>query len=220
MGKTSRWYQRHVRDAYVRRAKKEGRRSRAAFKLKEIIAHYGLPIHKGAVVVDLGCAPGSWCQEAAQRVGKSGLVVGIDRLPVAPIPGVVLIQADFTSQEGVEALEVALQGRACDMLLSDMAPDLTGNKAVDQANVLHLNELTLAFASRHLRPGGGMLLKTFMGEGVADFKRKVLRCFEKVRFVKPAASRKRSAEIYLLALGYKGIEPINEGEPADCPSVE
>jgi len=201
--KTSAWFQRHVHDAHVRRARAEGRRSRAAFKLMEILDRHELHLKPDAVVVDLGCAPGSWCEEVARRLDKNGLLIGIDLLPVEPLAGATLIQADFDSEGGLRAVEAALQGRAVDMVLSDMAPEMSGNKVVDQARMMNLNELTLNFAVNHLRQGGHLLLKTFMGEGFDAFRRELSGWFRTVKAVKPAASRKESSELFLLAREFR-----------------
>ena len=201
--KTSAWFQRHVHDPHVKRARAEGRRSRAAFKLMEILDRYELHLKPDAVVVDLGCAPGSWCEEVARRLDKNGLLIGIDLLPVKPIVGVTLIQADFDSETGRQSVEAALQGRSVDMVLSDMAPEMSGNKLVDQARMMDLNELTLNFAVNHLRQGGHLLLKTFMGEGFDAFRRELTGWFRSVRTVKPAASRKESSELFLLARDFR-----------------
>ncbi len=201
--KTSAWFQRHANDPHVKRARKEGKRSRAAFKLTEILDQHGLSIKRNAVIVDLGCAPGSWSVELAGRVGPEGLVVGIDLLELAPISGVTLIQGDFDSPEGQQALAGALQGRAVDLVVSDMAPEMSGNKLVDQMRMIGLNEMTLHFARQYLRPGGDLLMKTFMGEGYDAFRRELGHCFDRVRNIKPAASRKSSAEFFLLARGFR-----------------
>ena len=201
--KTSAWFQRHANDAHVKRAQKEGKRSRAAFKLTEILDKHSLNIKKGAVVVDLGCAPGSWSEELVRYVGKDGLVVGIDLLPLKPIEGVTLIQADFDSPQGQAALQEALQGREIDVVVSDMAPEMSGNKLVDQMRMIGLNEMTLHFASQHLRKGGHILMKTFMGEGYDAFRRELGGRFQKIKNIKPAASRKTSPEFFLLGLGKK-----------------
>ncbi|MDX8395828.1 MAG: RlmE family RNA methyltransferase [Mariprofundaceae bacterium] len=200
--KTSAWFQRHSNDAHVKRAQKEGKRSRAAFKLTEIIDQHGLKIKKGSVVLDLGCAPGSWCDELKRYVGDDGLVIGIDLLPLEPIEGVTLIQADFDSPEGQQALKDALNGRIIDVVVSDMAPEMSGNKLVDQMRMIGLNEMTLHFANQHLRVGGSLLMKTFMGEGYDQFRRDLGAVFQKVKNIKPAASRKTSSEFFLLGQGF------------------
>jgi len=201
--KTSAWFQRHANDPHVKQAKKEGKRSRAAFKLTEILDKHSLNIKKGSVVVDLGCAPGSWSEELLPYVGSNGLVIGIDLLPLQPIEGVTLIQGDFDSPEGQEALQEALQGRVIDVVVSDMAPEMSGNKLVDQMRMIGLNEMTLHFADQHLRQGGHILMKTFMGEGYDSFRRELGLSFQKIKNIKPAASRKTSPEFFLLGLGKK-----------------
>jgi len=201
--KTSAWFNRHANDPHVKRAQKEGKRSRAAFKLTEILDKHSLNIKKGSVVVDLGCAPGSWSEELLPYVGSNGLVIGIDLLPLQPIEGVTLIQADFDSPEGQTALQEALQGRVIDVVVSDMAPEMSGNKLVDQMRMIGLNEMTLHFADQHLRQGGHILMKTFMGEGYDDFRRELGLSFQKIKNIKPAASRKTSPEFFLLGLGKK-----------------
>lgn len=202
--KTSAWYQRHANDPHVKRAQREGKRSRAAYKLTEIVERHQLEIKQGSVAVDLGCAPGSWSIELAKRVGDKGLVVGIDLLEVTPITGVTLIQADFDSPEGQVALKSALAGRAVDLVVSDMAPEMSGNKLVDQMRMIGLNEMTLHFACQYLRPGGNILMKTFMGEGYDNFRRELGSSFRRIKNIKPEASRKGSAEFFLLGLDFKG----------------
>ena len=202
--KTSAWFQRHANDPHVKRAQREGKRSRTAFKLTEILDEHGLNISPGSVVVDLGCAPGSWSVELARRVGPEGLVIGIDLLEVQPIPGVTLIRADFDSPEGQQALATALQGRDVDFVVSDMAPEMSGNKLVDQMRMIGLNEMTLHFARQYLRSGGALLMKTFMGEGYDAFRRELGKSFCRIKNIKPAASRKTSAEFFLLGLEFRG----------------
>ncbi len=203
--KTSAWYQRHVNDPHVRRARAEGKRSRAAFKLTEILNKYNLLERQIHVVVDLGCAPGSWSVELARLIGESGLVVGVDLLEMTPAPGVRFIRGDFTARDTQAELEAALAGRKADMVVSDMAPEMSGNKVVDQARIIGLNDATLSFSVNHLRPGGHLLLKTFMGEGFDAFRREMQGWFARVRVVKPAASRKTSSEIYLLGEGFRTL---------------
>ena len=201
--KTSAWFQRHANDPHVKQAQKEGKRSRAAFKLTEILDKHSLNIKKGSVVIDLGCAPGSWSEELVPYVGTEGLVVGIDLLPLKAIEGVTLIQGDFDSTEGQLALQETLPERAVDVVVSDMAPEMSGNKLVDQMRMIGLNEMTLHFAKQHLRQGGHILMKTFMGEGYDAFRRELGLNFQKVKNIKPAASRKTSPEFFLLGLGKK-----------------
>jgi len=202
--KTSAWFHRHTSDPHVKKAKKEGKRSRAAFKLTEILQQHQLGIKRGGTVVDLGCAPGSWSVELAKMVGGEGMVIGIDLLPLTPIHGVHLIQADFSSPEGLQSLDEALGGRAVDLVVSDMAPEMSGNKLVDQQRMIALNELTLQFARQRLRPGGDLLMKTFMGEGYDDLRRALASAFKQIKNVKPAASRSSSSEFYLLGREFKG----------------
>ncbi len=204
--KTSAWYQRHVHDAHVRRARQEGKRSRAAFKLTEILDRFGLELAPDMVIVDLGCAPGSWSEELARRLGPGGIIVGIDLLEVQPIAGVRVIQGDFTEPPVKRELEACLDGRKVDLVVSDMAPEMSGNKVVDQARMMALNEATLDFACRHLREGGNMLLKSFQGEGFDAFRNELMQRFARVRLVKPAASRKTSAEMFLLALDFLPVK--------------
>lgn len=202
--KTSAWFQRHANDPHVKQAQREGKRSRAVFKLTEILDEHGLVIKKSSVVVDLGCAPGSWSEEISKRLGPDGLVIGIDLLPMNPIEGVTLIEGDFDSPEGQQALDAALNGRNIDLVVSDMAPEMSGNKLVDQMRMIGLNEMTLHFAKEHLRPGGELLMKTFMGEGYDGFRRELGAAFKSIKNIKPAASRKSSPEFFLLARDFKG----------------
>ena len=202
--KTSAWFQRHANDPHVKQAQREGKRSRAVFKLTEILDEHGLIIKKNSVVVDLGCAPGSWSEEIAKRIGPDGMVIGIDLLPLDHIEGVTLIEGDFDSPEGQKALEEALNGRDINLVISDMAPEMSGNKLVDQMRMIGLNEMTLHFAKQHLRPGGELLMKTFMGEGYDGFRRELGTAFKIIKNIKPAASRKASSEFFLLARDFKG----------------
>jgi len=201
--KTSAWFQRHANDPHVKQAQREGKRSRAVFKLTEILNKHDLDIRKDSVIVDLGCAPGSWSEELTNYVDHQGLIIGIDLLPLNPIQGVTLIQGDFDSPEGQEALLKALDGRKVDLVVSDMAPEMSGNKLVDQMRMIGLNEMTLHFAKQYLKLEGAVLMKTFMGEGYDDFRRNMGMSFRKVKNIKPAASRKTSAEFFILGLGLK-----------------
>jgi len=201
--KTSAWYQRHANDPHVKRAQAEGLRSRAAFKLTEILDKHQLTIKRNAVIVDLGCAPGSWCEELAQRVGDEGLVIGVDLLEMQPLSRVAFIQGDFTEAPTLEAVKLAVGDRRVDIVVSDMAPEMSGNKLVDQARTIGLNDETLNFSVNHLREGGHLLLKTFMGDGFDAFRKEMGGWFSKIRIVKPAASRKTSSEIYLLGTGFR-----------------
>jgi len=201
--KTSAWYQRHASDPHVKRAQAEGLRSRAAFKLTEILDKHQLTVKRNAAIVDLGCAPGSWCEELARRVGETGLVIGVDLLEMQPISGVRFIQGDFTEAETLAKVKAEVGERRVDMVVSDMAPEMSGNKLVDQARTIGLNDETLSFAVNHLREGGNLLLKTFMGDGFDAFRKEMNGWFASVKVVKPAASRKSSSEIYLLGTGFR-----------------
>jgi len=149
-------------------------------------------------VVDLGAAPGAWSQVVLQRIGERGRLYALDVLPVEPLPGMTFIEGDFTEDEPLAALETALDGRRVDLVLSDMAPNMSGMTAVDQPRAMYLGELALAFASEWLKPGGDFLVKVFQGEGFDDFMAECRVAFEKVQTVKPKASRPRSREVYLL----------------------
>jgi len=201
--KTSAWFQRHTNDPHVRQAQREGKRSRAAFKLTEILNHYHLLQRKHHVIVDLGCAPGSWSAELVQYAGSDGLIIGVDLLEMQPLEGVHFIQGDFTESTTLTSVDELLAGRQVDMVVSDMAPEMSGNKLVDQARTMGLNDVALEFAVNYLREGGHLLLKSFMGEGFDAFKREMGGWFASVKVVKPAASRKSSSEIYLLGQQFR-----------------
>ena len=192
------WMQEHVNDPYVIRAKSEGWRARAAFKLIEIDDRDKL-IKPGMVVVDLGSTPGSWSQVAAKRLGANGKIIALDILPMDPIRGVSFVQGDFREDQTLLELTKALDGRQVDLVLSDMAPNITGIGVSDQARVMHLAELTLDFCSAHLKPGGDLLVKVFQGSGYMELRKAVDEVFESLLVRKPAASRDKSAEVYLLA---------------------
>jgi 23S rRNA (uridine2552-2'-O)-methyltransferase len=198
---SGRWKQRQARDPFVRRAQAEGWRSRAAFKLMEIDDKERL-LRRGAVVVDLGAAPGGWSQVAAQRVGDGGRVIAVDLLDMEPLPGVEYIQGDFTDESVLNRVEVLLGGRKADLVLSDMAPNISGNWSVDQPRAMHLAELVLESAGRLLRTGGGLVVKVFQGEGFEALNRAARERFATVRLRKPPASRSESREIYLVAGNY------------------
>lgn len=194
------WMQEHVHDPYVQRAKAEGWRSRAAYKLIELDERNHL-LKPGRVVVDLGSAPGSWSQVVAKRLGGQGRVIALDLLPMEPVHGVEFIQGDFREEVIYQKLVSRLEGRPVDLVLSDMAPNLSGIALTDQARVMHLAELTLEFCDAHLRVGGDMLVKVFQGSGFDDLRRAIGERFTSIAVKKPAASRDRSAETYLLARG-------------------
>lgn len=210
---SQRWLARNARDEYVKRARKEGARSRAAYKLEEIDRRDHL-IRAGMTVVDLGAAPGGWSQFVKGRVGTAGRVLALDILPIEPIAGVEIIQGDFTQTPVLDLLMNQLQGgaakrdgesRGVDLVISDMAPNMSGVPSVDQARSMELAELALDFAAKTLKPGGSLLVKTFQGAGFNEFHAQLRRRFEKVVSRKPAASRAESREIYLVARVFKGI---------------
>jgi len=196
-----RWLREHFEDEYVDRAQKEGYRSRAVYKLKEIHEKDHL-LKTGMTVVDLGAAPGSWSQFAVQQTGEKGLVVALDILPMSPLPGVVFIQGDFREQALLEQLLATVNGRSVNLVLSDMAPNISGVKAVDQPHSMYLAELAFDLAKRCLAPGGGFLVKTFQGEGFDHLLREMRCYFATVAIRKPKSSRARSPEVYLLARNY------------------
>ena len=196
--KTSKqWMMEHVNDVYVQRARAAGYRSRAAFKLIEIAARDKL-LKPGMVVVDLGAAPGGWSQVAAAKLGGRGRVIAVDVLAMASLPHVTFLQGDFREDTVVAALESELAGRPIDLVLSDMSPNISGIALSDQARAMHLAELALEFAVKHLKPGGGLLVKVFQGSGFQEFLREMRSRFKVVVTRKPDASRGRSNELYLL----------------------
>jgi 23S rRNA (uridine2552-2'-O)-methyltransferase len=198
-----RWLARNARDEFVKRARREGARSRAAYKLEEIDRRDHL-LRSGMTVVDLGAAPGGWSQYVKSRVGGAGRVLALDILPMAPIPGVEFLEGDFTEQPVLDALMELLQGQPVDLVISDMAPNMTGTPSVDQARSMEVAELALEFANQTLKPGGAVLIKTFQGRGFNEFYAQMRRRFAKIVTRKPQASRSESREIYLLGKGFKG----------------
>jgi 23S rRNA (uridine2552-2'-O)-methyltransferase len=202
--KTSKqWMREHVNDVYVQRAKSEGYRSRAAYKLLEIAARDKL-LKPGMVVVDLGAAPGGWSQVARAQVGARGLVLALDLLEMESLPGVTFLQGDFREDAVVAALAAALAGRTVDLVLSDISPNISGIAMSDQARVMHVAELALEFAAKHLKHGGNLLVKVFQGSGFQEFLRQMRTQFKNVATRKPEASRGRSSELYLLGKGHAG----------------
>ncbi|MCG6886305.1 MAG: 23S rRNA (uridine(2552)-2'-O)-methyltransferase RlmE [Proteobacteria bacterium] len=201
--KTSgKWLKEHFDDPYVKRAQREGYRSRAVYKLLEIDERDHL-LKPGMTVVDLGAAPGSWSELAAQRVGANGRVFALDILPMDSLPGVTFLQGDFLEPGPYAALLEAIGDGPVDLVMSDMAPNISGVKAVDQPRAMYMAELALELAKIVLKPGGDLLLKVFTGEGLDAFKRALRKEFRQLYVRKPDASRPRSPEIYLLARGYK-----------------
>jgi 23S rRNA (uridine2552-2'-O)-methyltransferase len=194
--------QEHVSDAYVKRARAEGMRSRAAYKLDEIAVRDRL-LKPGMVVVDLGAAPGGWSQVAAGRVGPRGRVIALDILEMPLLPGVTFLRGDFRDDATLAELERVLAGQRADLVLSDMAPNLSGIASSDQAQALELAELALDFALKHMKPKGNFLVKTFQGAGFEEYLRSLRGRFSAVAVRKPEASRDRSREVYLLGKGLK-----------------
>ena len=191
------WLKRHVNDPYVRRARTQGYRSRAAYKLLQLLKLDGL-VRAGDTVVDLGAAPGSWSQVLVECVGRSGRVFAVDLLEVAPVPGVVVIQGDFGEEAVLKRLEEALAGRKIDLVVSDMAPNISGVRSSDQARSIHLCELALDFAGTHLNSSGAFVVKAFQGAGYPEFLAAMRRIFVSVASRKPGASRSESNEMYLV----------------------
>lgn len=199
---SGRWLSEHFADAYVKRAQALGYRSRAVFKLEELDERERL-LKPGLMVLDLGAAPGGWSQYAAERVGKSGGIIALDLLPVEAIPGVAFIQGDFREEAVLSQLRAELAGRPVDLILSDMAPNMSGNRVVDQARAMHLAELALEMVREVLRPGGSFVAKLFQGPDVDAYVRDVRGLFNKVSMRKPKASRDRSPEAYLVGKSRK-----------------
>ncbi len=202
--KSKMWMTDHVNDPYVQQAQKEGWRSRAVFKLKEIDEKDHL-LKPGMTVVDLGATPGSWCQYAVKRIQPGGRLVALDLLEMEPLNNVDFIQGDFREDAVLEQLKSALAGRQVDLVLSDMAPNMTGIASTDSTQVLFLAELTLEFARQHLKPGGAMLVKVFQGAGFMELRKEIQTVFATLATRKPAASRDRSAELYLLGKQKKAL---------------
>ena len=218
--KSGRWAARQNRDPFVNAARQAGFRARAVFKLEQIDRKYRL-IKPDSLIIDLGSAPGSWCQYAASRVRGEGQIIAVDLLAMKAIEKVNFIRGDFTNDSVVEQIITALDDRPPDLVLSDMAPNLSGIASTDQARVAALQQAVMAFCRRALRPGGALLTKLFAGESAAATQKQFGACFARVQTVKPQASRAQSKEIYLLARGYTGphIEPHTElkGRAGEAP---
>ncbi len=205
---STRWLQRQLNDPYVQAAKREGYRSRAAYKLMEIDDKYTL-LKPGSVVIDLGAAPGGWSQVAAQRVlagDKPGLVAGLDLLEIDAIANVTLLQADFLDEEALRLLDDLLEGRRVDVVLTDMAAPASGHKQTDHLRIMGLCEAALDFACERLIPGGAFLAKVLQGGAERALLDRLKQSFKTVRHVKPEASRADSAELYVLAQGFRGAD--------------
>lgn len=201
--KTSKtWMNEHINDPWVQKAKAAGYRARAAFKLIEIDKKDRL-LKPGMVVVDLGSAPGSWSQIAGPRVKPGGDLFALDILPMDPVPDVTFLQGDFREESVLIEFEKLLAGREVDLVLSDMAPNMSGNAVSDDGRMAHLAELALDFAQTHLRSGGNMLIKVFQGASFTEYRAAMQKTFQSVQSRKPEASRDRSAEVYLLGLNKK-----------------
>lgn len=198
------WLKEHFTDPFVKRAWAEGWRSRAVFKLEEIDRKEKL-LKPGMVVLDLGSTPGAWSQYAKRRVGKNGTLIASDILPMEPISGVEFIEGDFREESVFEAILAKVPPGGVDVVLSDMAPNLSGVDAIDKPRSLYLCELALDLANRALKPGGDVLIKTFQGTGFDAFVAEARKHYTRVKFAKPAASRSRSPELYLLARGRKAV---------------
>jgi 23S rRNA (uridine2552-2'-O)-methyltransferase len=204
------WLNDHVNDPYVKMAQKEGYRARAAYKLKEIDEQLGL-IRPGQVIVDLGSTPGAWSQYARRRLSPQGAAVGaldgsliaLDLLPMEPIEGVTFLQGDFREDAVLEQLQEALGGRSVDLVMSDMAPNLSGVAAADAARISHLVELAVSFALTHLKPQGVLVTKVFHGSGYSQLVKLFKESFHQVKPIKPKASRDKSSETFLVGRGPK-----------------
>ncbi len=207
----------HVTDPYVKKAQQDNFRSRAAYKLLEVDKRDHL-LRAGMTVVDLGAAPGSWCQVAAQKVGRQGRVLAIDLLPVSPMAGVESLEGDFTEPEALAWLEEKLQSGRVDLVLSDMAPNISGVLLRDQARHYELCELALDFAVNWLKPDGAFLVKVFQGTGFEEYRALMREAFEQVVIRKPDASRDRSSEVYLLGRKPLAIKDSDAGvsDKPDC----
>jgi 23S rRNA (uridine2552-2'-O)-methyltransferase len=209
------WLNDHVNDPYVKMAKKEGYRARAAFKLKEIDETFHL-IHPGNVVVDLGCAPGAWSQYVRRKLSPktamgggaavgdlNGTIIGLDILPMEAVEGVQFIQGDFREDAVMAQLETALAGRVVDAVVSDMAPNLSGIESSDAARIAHLVELAVDFSLRHLKPDGSLVVKVFHGSGYSQLAKLFKDTFKVVKPIKPKSSRDKSSETFLVGIGLK-----------------
>ncbi len=211
------WLHDHLTDPYVRKAQAEGYRSRAAYKLQEIDQTFGL-FRPGQVVVDLGAAPGAWSQYLRRRFAPTGsapgqlagTILALDLLPMEPVEGVTVLQGDFREDAVLAALEAELGDRAVDVVVSDMAPNLSGIAAADAARMADLVELAVDFAERHLKPGGALVTKAFHGSGYSQLVERFKRSFRVVKPIKPKASRDRSAETFLLGQGLKAPRGMRE----------
>ena len=200
---SARWLKEHFSDPYVKRAQAEGWRSRAVFKLEELLQRDAI-LKPGMVVVDLGAAPGGWSQMVREKLGDRGRVIALDILPMQGIAGVDFIEGDFREEAVLRQLETLLNGAPVDLVLSDMAPNMSGVTVADQARAMHLAELARDFAAVHLKPGGAFLIKLFQGRDYDAYLKSLRQGYERVSIRKPKASRARSPEVYALATGKRG----------------
>ncbi len=215
----TRWYRERQNDSYFKAAKKAGYRARSAYKLQQINNKFGL-IKPGDATIDLGCAPGGWAQVLVEMVGDEGLVLGVDLQKTRPLEGATFIQGDFTQEKTRARLtEILAESDRSDLdvVVSDMAPDMSGNYDLDQYRSVHLGTLAVEFADKHLKIGGHFICKVFEGADFMELREMVLQRFRKVRQVHPAASRKQSSEVYLVGLGYKGTAGVKKEEEEDDP---
>jgi 23S rRNA (uridine2552-2'-O)-methyltransferase len=207
------WLNDHVNDPYVKLAKKEGYRARAAFKLKEIDEGLGL-VKPGHVVVDLGSAPGAWSQYLRRKLSPggaaagelNGTIIALDILPMEPVEGVTFMQGDFREPEVLAKLEAAMAGRKADVVVSDMAPNLSGIESADTARIAHLVELAIDFAGKHMKPEGALVTKVFHGSGYSELVKLFKETFRVVKALKPKASRDKSSETFLVGIGLKQVQ--------------
>ncbi|MBK2092404.1 RlmE family RNA methyltransferase [Francisella philomiragia] len=200
---TKKWIQDHTSDYYVLQANKLGYRSRASFKILEIQDKYNL-FKQNMFIVDLGAAPGGWSEQVVKFIGNNGKLIALDLLEMAPIAGVEFIQGDFSSDETYERLTQLINDKKIDCVISDMAPNLSGNKTSDQARSIHLLELALDFATTNLNRNGSFVAKVFQGQGSDEYLKLVRESFNKVTQFKPKSSRPKSREFYVVATGFKG----------------
>jgi 23S rRNA (uridine2552-2'-O)-methyltransferase len=214
------WLHDHINDPYVKQAQKDGFRARAAYKLKEIDEAEKL-IKPGQVIVDLGCTPGSWAQYTRRKLsgkeggGITGTIIGLDILPMEPIADVIFIQGDFREDVVLDQLARVLEGRKTDLVLSDMAPNLSGIPTADAARMEHLIDLAIEFSQMHLKPGGALLVKCFKDMGFTQMVEKFRTEFKTVKQIKPKASRDKSSEIFLLGRGLKNPVEYKSGARED-----
>jgi 23S rRNA (uridine2552-2'-O)-methyltransferase len=199
---SQRWLKEHFDDKFVQQAQKQGLRSRAGFKIEEIQQKDGL-IKPTMTIVDLGAAPGGWSQYATKVVGSDGLVIACDILPMDPLAGVTFLQGDFREENVLNELLNKIGGKNVDVVMSDMAPNMSGNDAIDQAKSMYLGELALDMCHQVLKKNGSFVIKVFMGEGFEAFMKELQKSFKTLKTRKPESSRARSREVYLVATGYK-----------------